>query len=84
MVILESARLVMRNYRTSDLPEYHKILSDKENMYFFAPFGIITDSMEASRESLKYAIDYNENGEGYRFCVTLKENDEMIGVSAII
>ena len=79
MVVLESDRLIMRNYKASDLTEYHKILSDRENMYFFIPFGYVTNSIEESQESLKYAIDYNENGEGYRFCITLKENDKMIG-----
>jgi len=69
----------MRGYKESDLSEYHTILSDKVNMRFFIPFGITTDTIEESRESLEYAIKYNTNGEGYRYCVTLKESDKMIG-----
>jgi len=54
-------------------------MSDKENMYFFIPFGFVTDSIEESLESLKNAIDFNTEGKGYRFCIALKENDKMIG-----
>ena len=79
MVILESDRLIMRNYKESDLTEYHRIMSDKENMYFFIPFGFVTNSIEESHESLKNAIDFNAKEQGYRFCLTLKENDKMIG-----
>ena len=34
MLILESDRLIMRDYKESDLTEYHKMMSDKENMYY--------------------------------------------------
>ena len=79
MVILESDRLIMRNYKAADLPEYHRIMSDKENMYYFIPFGFVTNSIEESRESLINAAEFNEKNIGYRFCITLKENDKMIG-----
>jgi len=69
----------MRNYKESDIADYHQILSDKVNMYYFTPFGITTDTLEESRESLKHAIDYNTKGEGHRFCITLKGSDKMIG-----
>jgi len=79
MVILESDRLIMRNYKESDLAEYHKIMSDKENMYFFIPFGFVTHSIEESQESLIDAVAFNAKKIGYRFCLALKENDKMIG-----
>ena len=79
MVIVESDRLIMRNYRESDLPDYHKIMSDSENMYYFIPFGFVTDSMEESRQSLQNALDFNIEGKGYRFCLALKSNNQMIG-----
>jgi len=69
----------MRSYKESDLPAYHEIMSNKENMYFFIPFGFTTDSIDESCESLKHAIAYNTNGEGYRCCITLKGSDKMIG-----
>jgi len=79
MVILESDRLVMRNYRKSDLPEYHRIMSDKENMYFFIPFGFVTNTIEESQDSLENAIEFNAQEKGYRFCLNIKENNKMIG-----
>ena len=79
MVVLESDRLIMRNYAESDLADYHKIMSNQENMYFFIPFGFVTNSIEESRESLKNAIEFNTKGNGYRFCIALKENNKMIG-----
>ena len=33
MITLESERLILRNYKASDLADYHKMMSDKENMY---------------------------------------------------
>jgi len=69
----------MRNYRESDLPEYHKIMSNKENMYFFIPFGFVTNLLEESEASLKDAIQFNTKEQGYRFCLALKETGKMIG-----
>jgi len=79
MVELEANRLIIRNYKHSDLPEYHKIMSDKENMYFFIPFGFVTNSTEGSLQSLENALEFNASGAGYRLCIALKENNKMIG-----
>ena len=79
MINLETHRLIMRNYKDSDLVAYHRIMSDKVNMYFFIPFGIPTDTIDESRESMNNAIQYNAQNKGFRFCIALKENDEMIG-----
>jgi RimJ/RimL family protein N-acetyltransferase len=32
MVTLKSERLIMRDYNESDLPEYHRMMSDRENI----------------------------------------------------
>jgi len=69
----------MRSYKESDLPEYHKIMSDKTNMYFFIPFGFVTNSTQESTQSLKDAIRFNAQGIGHRLCLTLKGSDSMIG-----
>lgn len=79
MVVLETERLVLRNYRESDLPDYHKMMSDKENMYYLDPFGITTNSIDESNISLKNAVAVNAKGSGCRYCIALKENDELIG-----
>jgi ribosomal-protein-alanine N-acetyltransferase len=77
MVRLESERLIMRNYQESDLNDYHRMMSDKENMYYQAKF--VTKSIEESQESLKTAIAFNTQGKGYVFCIALKESDKLIG-----
>ena len=51
MKTLETERLILRAYDESDLPEYHKLLSDKQNMYFLN--DITTNSLEESKESLE-------------------------------
>ena len=79
MVTLESDRLIMRNYRDSDLTDYHKLMSDKENMYYTIPFGIPTNTIEESQKSMNNAIEFNTKGKGFRFCLALKENDKLIG-----
>jgi len=79
MTILETDRLLMRYYQEPDLAEYHPIMSDKENMYFFIPFGLVTNTLEESQESLQNAILFTTQGEGYRFCLALKQSNKMIG-----
>ena len=74
---LETARLFLRQYAESDLPEYHKLLSDRQNMYYLD--DIITNTLEESRKSLKEAIEVNKNDKARRFCITLKDDDKLIG-----
>jgi ribosomal-protein-alanine N-acetyltransferase len=79
MITLETERLIIREYQESDLPEYHKLLSDKQNMYYLD--DIITNSLEESRESLRNTIEINNSGKARRFCITLKDrnDDKLIG-----
>ena len=79
MVILETNRLTLRNYKPSDITAYHNLLSDKENMYYTIPFKVPTDTMEESQASMNNAIKINAANTGYRFCIALKETDQMIG-----
>lgn len=74
---LETERLIVRPYEEKDLPEYHKLFSDKQNMYFLD--DIITNTVEESLESLRDAVKLNETGRVRRFCIALKENDKLIG-----
>jgi ribosomal-protein-alanine N-acetyltransferase len=75
MIRLETERLVLRPYEEKDLPEYHRLFSDKENMYYLD--DIITNTLEESRESLQDAIDVNDSGKARRFAITLE--DRLIG-----
>ena len=60
MVRLESDRLIMRNYRKSDLADYHKMMSDKTNMYWL--IELTTNSIEESQRSMEFAMKMNEKG----------------------
>lgn len=77
--ILESERLLLRSYNESDLPEYHSLLSDKQNMYFLD--DITTSTLDESKKSLSDTIEVNNSGKARRFCITLKKsgNDKLIG-----
>ena len=77
MMNLETERLILRQYSENDLPEYFKLLSDRQNMYYLD--DIITDTLEEARESLQNAIEVNEKGMARRFCITLKGEDKLIG-----
>jgi len=77
MVVLESDRLIIRNYRESDLAEYHKMMSDKTNMYWL--IELTTTSLEESRRSMEFALEMNAKEKMRLRCVALKENDRLIG-----
>jgi ribosomal-protein-alanine N-acetyltransferase len=74
---LETARLILRPYEEKDLPEYHKLFSNKENMYFVN--DLIRNTIEESQKDLKEAIEFHKIGKARRFCITLKEEDKLIG-----
>ena len=74
MKSIETERLILRAYNESDLPEYHKLLSNKQNMYYLD--DITTNSLEESKESLINTIEANNSGKARRYCITLKELDD--------
>ena len=77
MKTLETERLILRKYSERDLPEYFKLLSNKQNMYYLD--DITVNTLEEARESLKNTIKINETGKARRFCIILKENNKLIG-----
>ena len=79
MVTLESERLIIRNYKDSDLLDYHKMMSDKDNMYYMTPFGVLTNTIEESQALMNVALEFNTKNTGFQFCVALKKNDKLIG-----
>ena len=73
--MIETARLLLREYKTDDLDDLYEILSDPETMQHYpAPFD---------REKTKNWIKWNlENYERYRFgmwAVVLKKTNVFIG-----
>lgn len=74
MTVLETERLIVRDYLENDLINLHKLLSDKKNMYFLD--DISTETIEDSGKNLSEAI-LNESG--HYFCIVNKLTNEFIG-----
>lgn len=55
MILLRTARLLIRDHMPEDLPSHHDLLSNKKVMWFLQ--DIMTHSIEESRSNLKKAID---------------------------
>ena len=79
-MILETKRTVLRNWRDSDLNDYHHLNSDPEIMRLF-PFR---RSLEESAESMETAkrIIY-ETGFGWA-AIELKKTGQVIGISGLM
>ena len=74
MVALETKRLIVRDYKDSDLYNLHKLFSDKKNMYFLNE--ISTDTIEETATNLKNVM---LNADGHYFCICDKQSNEYIG-----
>ena len=75
MIRLETERLFLRSYEEKDLQDYHRMMSDKQNLYYID--DIITSTIGESRESLRKAIAVTESGKARLLAVTL--DDKLIG-----
>jgi RNA polymerase sigma-H factor len=74
MIKLETGRLTLRDYIEDDLPDFHLLISDKENMRFLS--DIATDTLEESRVHFRTGI---ENADGHYFCVRCRLTGAFIG-----
>jgi len=78
-VILETARLILREMTINDLPATREIVCDEETMLAWNGAW----SEEENLKGLKKQIEgYNENGFG-RWAVTLKETGKTIGICGL-
>jgi len=74
MTILETDRLTIRDYKPTDIDDLHRLLSDKQAMYFLD--DISTNSLEESAQNLETAL---LNADGHYFCICLKETGAYAG-----
>jgi ribosomal-protein-alanine N-acetyltransferase len=74
MVILETERLVLRDYKASDLDDMHRLWSDRETMYYLE--DILCRTIDDTKKYLKTGM---ENADGHYFCITEKGADRFIG-----
>ena len=74
MSIIESERLILRNYRESDLDDMHRLWSDKKTMYYLDDIWC-----ETIDDTIVYLNTGLENSDGHYFCICEKPNDRFIG-----
>ena len=74
MTILETDRLLIRDYEPEDIDDLHRLLSDKHTMYFLD--DISTNSIDESAENLESVL---LNADGHYFCICNKETGAYIG-----
>ena len=74
-VIIETERLILREYTSDDFTALYEILSDKENMsHYPKPYD-----EKGTKRWLDWSLDnYNKHGFGL-WAVVLKENGQLIG-----
>jgi ribosomal-protein-alanine N-acetyltransferase len=80
MFILETERLILREYEEADLDPLHRIFSDPETMkYYPAPF-----SLQKTQDWIKRNQErYRKDGFGL-WAVCLKETNECIGDCGLV
>ena len=74
MVILKSERLILRDYKESDLDDMHRLWSDKKTMYYLDDIRC-----ETIDDTIIYLKTGLANSDGHYFCICEKPNDRFIG-----
>ncbi|MCL2855421.1 MAG: GNAT family N-acetyltransferase [Defluviitaleaceae bacterium] len=74
MITLETQRLIVRDYKESDLRDMHRLWSDPAVMYFLD--DIMSHTPEDTASNLKYAMS---NADGHYFCFCDKNTGDFIG-----
>ena len=74
MTALETERLLIRDYRESDLNDMHRLWSDKQTMRYLD--DILCHSIEDTAKYLKIGID---NADGHYFCICNKTTGSYMG-----
>ncbi len=80
MIVIETPRLILRQFESRDLEDLHRILSDATTMSFWpAPF-----TREETQKWLERRLDsYRENGPA-RLAVILREENVLIGDCGLV
>ena len=74
MVRIEAERLIIRDYKESDLNDMHHLWSDKETMYYLD--DILTGTIEETAKYLKIGL---KNADGHYFCICEKATGRYMG-----
>ncbi len=80
MISLETNRLLLRDYKETDLNDMHCLWSDKETMYYLD--DILCNSIE---DTEKYLMNSLKNSDGHYFCICdIKTGKFMSGIGYTI
>lgn len=74
MVKIETGRLMVRDYKKTDLNDMHRLWSDKQTMYYLD--GILCNTIEDTKKYLKNGLD---NTDGHYFCICDKATGDFMG-----
>ena len=80
-MLLQTDRLIIRNFKSVDLAYLIDMFSDEEVMYFIGPRRAMT---ETETQAWLTNILQRQDTELTRHAVALKENDELIGVAGLL
>jgi ribosomal-protein-alanine N-acetyltransferase len=79
MVTIETERLILRDYKQSDLEDMHRLWSDAKVMYYLD--DMLTTNIEETAKYLKIGL---ENADGRYFCICDKSGTYMGSVGYTI
>ncbi|MCL2056164.1 MAG: GNAT family N-acetyltransferase [Oscillospiraceae bacterium] len=74
MIILETGRLIVRDYKKSDLNDMHRLWSDRETMYYLD--DVLCHTVEDTAKYLKNGLD---NADGHYFCICDRVTGNYMG-----
>ena len=74
--ILETPRLVLRQFVSEDLDRVYKGLSDPKVIKYY---GVSYDSLEATKEQMDWFADLEKEEKGIWWAIWLKENNVFVG-----
>jgi ribosomal-protein-alanine N-acetyltransferase len=74
MIKLESERLIIRDYKATDLKDMHMLWSDKKTMYYLN--DIFCETIE---DTTKYLNIGMANDDGHYFCICDKISENYMG-----
>ena len=78
--VLESKRVVLRQFVASDLEHIFKGLSHPEITKYY---GVSFDSLEATKEQMKWFADLEKNGTGIWWAVCSKTDGKFLGAGGL-
>lgn len=75
--VLETERLILRQFTVNDIDDFYKIYSDPLAMKYFGRLPVT--AIEETEIAVNKIIDAFKNKEGIRWAITLKPSDKLIG-----